>query len=69
MVDASFVDVPRQRNNRDDNDKIKAGGVPTQFGKNKHTNLEKTPMLVGLRKAKKPILVIRTMSMLISIAN
>lgn len=35
MVDASFVDVPRQRNNRDDNDTIKAGCVPTQFGKNK----------------------------------
>jgi IS5 family transposase len=28
MVDASFVDVPRQRNSKDDNDTIKAGSVP-----------------------------------------
>jgi IS5 family transposase len=69
MVDASFVDVPRQRNSKDNNDTIKAGGVPIEFGKNKHTNLKKTPMLVGLRKAKKPILAIKTMSMLISTAN
>ena len=41
MVDASFVDVPRQRNSKDDNDTIKAGGVPTQFGKNKHKLVQK----------------------------
>ena len=30
MVDASFVDVPRQRNSKDDNDTIKAGNVPIE---------------------------------------
>lgn len=33
MVDASFVDVPRQRNSRDENNDIKEGGVPLSFGK------------------------------------
>lgn len=28
IVDASFVDVPRQRNTREENDEIKAGGEP-----------------------------------------
>lgn len=35
MVDASFVDVPKQRNNKEDNDTLKAGAVPIEFGKNK----------------------------------
>lgn len=35
MIDASFVDVPRQRNNKEDNDTLKAGAVPIEFGKNK----------------------------------
>lgn len=35
MIDASFVDVPRQRNNKEDNDTLKAGTVPIEFGKNK----------------------------------
>jgi IS5 family transposase len=33
MVDASFVDVPRQRNSKDDNDTIKAGSVPIVVAK------------------------------------
>jgi len=33
MVDASFVDVPRQRNNKDDNADIKKGATPLEFGK------------------------------------
>lgn len=36
IVDASFVDVPRQRNNREDNAMIKADAVPLEFGKNKN---------------------------------
>jgi len=28
MVDASFAEAPRQRNNREDNATIKAGAVP-----------------------------------------
>jgi len=34
IVDASFVDVPRQRNSREENETIKEGGVPIEFGKN-----------------------------------
>jgi len=33
MVDASFVDVPRQRNSRKDNTDIKKGAVPLEFAK------------------------------------
>lgn len=41
MVDASFVDVPRQRNTKEDNDTIKVGAVPIEFGKNKHKLAQK----------------------------
>ena len=33
MVDASFVDVPRQRNSKEENSDIKKGAVPLEFGK------------------------------------
>ncbi|WP_191092361.1 IS5 family transposase [Francisella sp. SYW-2] len=33
IVDASFVDVPRQRNSREENDYIRKGAVPVSFGK------------------------------------
>lgn len=36
IVDASFVEVPRQRNSRKDNETIKSGGVPDAFTENKH---------------------------------
>ena len=36
MVDASFVDVPRQRNSRDENKEIKSGIVPEEWKKNPH---------------------------------
>jgi len=36
MVDASFVDVPRQRNSREDNKKIKEGGIPEDWKDNPH---------------------------------
>lgn len=35
IVDASFVEVPRQRNSRKDNETIKSGGVPDSFAENK----------------------------------
>jgi IS5 family transposase len=34
MVDASFVEVPRQRNTRDENDQIKNGGTPSVWEQN-----------------------------------
>ena len=33
MIDASFVDVPRQRNSREDNADIKKGAIPIEFSK------------------------------------
>ena len=37
MIDASFVDVPRQRNSKEDNADIKKGAVPIKFSiKDKH---------------------------------
>ena len=41
MIDASFVDVPRQRNSRDDNDTIKNGKVPESFSENAHRKSQK----------------------------
>lgn len=35
IVDASFVEVPRQRNKRDENKKIKYGEVPDQWSEHK----------------------------------
>jgi transposase, IS5 family len=36
IVDASFVDVPRQRNNREENKQIKEGKIPEDWGENPH---------------------------------
>ena len=33
MIDASFVDVPRQRNTKEENSDLKKGAVPLEFGK------------------------------------
>jgi len=35
IVDASFVEAPRQRNTREENERIKAGAVPEDWGTNK----------------------------------
>ena len=36
MVDASFHEVPRQRNSREENQSIKEGGIPDSFKENPH---------------------------------
>jgi len=38
IVDASFVDVPKQRNSRDENEKIKKGEVPEEWTKEEAKN-------------------------------
>jgi IS5 family transposase len=38
IVDASFVDVPRQRNTRDENKTIKEGGTPEEWEKPENAN-------------------------------
>lgn len=41
IVDASFVDVPRQRNSREENAQIKAGETPERFQENAHVGAQK----------------------------
>ena len=36
IIDASFVEVPRQRNNREENAQIKSGEIPESFTRNPH---------------------------------
>ena len=50
MIDASFVDVPRQRNSREENAEIKQGRVPESFQKNENRREQKD---VAARWAKK----------------
>ncbi|HWQ94552.1 MAG TPA: IS5 family transposase [Gammaproteobacteria bacterium] len=41
MIDASFVDVPRQRNSREENKEIKEGTVPESFQQNENRRAQK----------------------------
>jgi IS5 family transposase len=41
IVDASFVDAPKQRNNRAQNAQIKAGEIPEWFLENAHVKAQK----------------------------
>ena len=41
MVDATFVEVPRQRNKREENALIKEGAVPIEWGKDEHKLAQK----------------------------
>jgi len=41
IVDASFVNVPRQRNSREENDAIKQGNTPESFDENKNRKAQK----------------------------
>ena len=41
IVDATFVDAPRQRNSRDENEKIKNGEIPKEWKKNPHKMAQK----------------------------
>jgi IS5 family transposase len=41
IVDASFIEVPKQRNSREENLEIKAGNTPESFEKNPHKKSQK----------------------------
>ena len=41
IVDATFVDAPRQRNNRDENKQVKNGETPEEWKKNPHKLAQK----------------------------
>jgi transposase, IS5 family len=44
IVDASFIEVPKQRNKREENSQIKKGEIPEDFEKNPNKKLKKTPL-------------------------
>lgn len=41
IIDATFVDAPRQRNSRDENEKIKNGEIPEKWEENSHKLCQK----------------------------
>ena len=41
IIDASFVEVPKQRNRREENDQIKSGEIPDGFMENPHKMAQK----------------------------
>jgi transposase len=41
IIDASFVEVPRQRNSREENKQIKEGNIPERFEKKPHVKSQK----------------------------
>jgi IS5 family transposase len=41
IIDASFVEVPRQRNSREENAQIKSGQTPASFTENPHKQSQK----------------------------
>lgn len=41
IIDASFVEVPKQRNSREENKKIKEGCIPESISKNSHRKAQK----------------------------
>ncbi len=41
IIDASFVEAPRQRNSREENKQIKEGNPPEQWNKNQHKKRQK----------------------------
>mgnify|MGYP003450253837 FL=1 len=41
IIDASFIEVPKQRNSRAENNEIKSGNTPASFEENSNKNLKK----------------------------
>lgn len=50
IVDASFVEAPRQRNSREENEAIKAGETPAEWQKNPHKLCQKDTQARWARK-------------------
>jgi hypothetical protein len=68
IIDASFVEVPKQRNSREENAEIKKGLIPASISANPHVLSQmvaepaevKIQMRVGRRRAMQVILGIKT---------
>jgi len=69
IVDASFVEVPKQRNKKEENEKIKAEKVRICGMINPKRNVKKILMPVGHKKADKNISDTKTMQKLIQRVN
>src|ERR1035437_4761250 len=61
LVDASFVDVPRQRNTRAENATIKAAACPRRGPKPRASSRKRTWPRVGRRRTRRCITVTRSM--------
>jgi IS5 family transposase len=61
IVDASFVDVPKQRNNRAENAQIKVGEIPERFQENAHVKVQKDTDARWTKKNQETTLVTKTM--------
>ncbi|MEO7861034.1 MAG: transposase [Nitrospirales bacterium] len=53
MIDASFVDVPRQRNSREENAEITQGNAPESFQQNENRMEQKDVEAGGRRRGRK----------------
>lgn len=61
IIDASFVEIPRQRNTREENKQIKQGEIPQGWIDKPTSFRKKIPMPAGQRKTGCPIMAIKTM--------
>jgi hypothetical protein len=52
-VDGTFVEVPRQRNTKEENAQIKQGEVPANFTANKHKQSQKDVDAVWTKRSEK----------------
>ena len=52
IIDASFVEVPRQRNSREENKQIKAGEIPERFEKNQHVKSQEEQKISNREKSR-----------------
>ena len=62
IIDASFIEVPRQRNNREENKQIKLGEIPENFKNNPHKQCQKDTDAHWTKKSNVSFSVIKTMS-------
>lgn len=69
IVDATFVDAPRQRNSREENKKIKNGEISEEWASEPHKLSQKDTDARWTKKAMKSITVTRTTSKWMPIAN
>lgn len=63
LVDASFVDAPKQRNTREENQQIKEGKIPESFEQTPAKKAQKDTDARWAKKIKRPITVTKPLLM------